>query len=124
MKSDSAKNILQQYSGNDLGEIESSSLEQWMLDEEGFDIKSEAMQSVWDTIPKDARIDGLRNSKSVLSEAKIALSPFFLRQRLWLRLSSPLLFYIRDLRTRKLSVWFLRGMGKVILPCRTGPSFG
>jgi ferric-dicitrate binding protein FerR (iron transport regulator) len=71
MKSDSAKNILQQYSGNDLGEIESSSLEQWMLDEEGFDKKSEAMQSVWDTIPKDARVEGLRSSKSVLSDAKM-----------------------------------------------------
>lgn len=71
MKSYSAKNILQQYSWNDLGELESSSLEQWMLDEEGFDVKSEAMQSVWDTIPKDTRIEGLRSSKSVLSKAKM-----------------------------------------------------
>lgn len=71
MKSDSAKNILQQYSGNDLGEIESSSLEQWMLDEEGFDKKSEAMQSVWDDIPKGVRVEGLRSSKSVLSVAKM-----------------------------------------------------
>ena len=71
MKSDSAKNILQQYSGNDLGEIESSSLEQWMLDEEGFDKKSEAMQSVWDDIPKGVRVEGLRSSKSVLSDAKM-----------------------------------------------------
>lgn len=71
MKSDSAKNILHQYSGKDFGELESSSLEQWMLDEEGFDVKSEALQSVWDTIPKDARIEGLRSSKSILSDAKM-----------------------------------------------------
>ena len=70
MGNDSNMDNSQRFSGNDVRDLTSSTLEQWMLDEKEFDKKSEAMRSIWDSIPRDTHINGVESYKSVLSEAK------------------------------------------------------
>jgi len=70
MDRDSAKDILSQYSGHDLPGDVSTSFERWLIDEEGYERKSEALRSHWDGLPDGLPTDRLPKAESVLRDAR------------------------------------------------------